>query len=183
MLKFLVLFLAIGTSTSAFAQWVEYGSFYGVPNYSQELLTGVFFGDAPADLPTYYTPPGVWHTVNLLKTTAKPKGIPSWATAVALEGIMIITGGPQNAIYNLTIAFRKTGSAVNAVYTAETICVGPTQGSRAPAFAIVPVSNGCFDWLWQRTPAEGSLPVWPGGPSFGINFAVAGFYGAPGKVP
>ena len=182
-MRILILTLLLFVPHVVFAQWTEYGSFYGNPNYSQELLNGVFFADAPADTPTSYTTPGAWHTVSLLKSTANPKGIPAWSTAVSLGGIMIITGGPQNTIYNLTIAFRKTGCTVNAPYTTQTCCVGVTTGSRAPAFVVVPVSNGCFDYNWQRSPAEGALPVWPGGPAFGANFAVSGFYGPAGQTP
>jgi hypothetical protein len=181
MMRSLLLLLLVSTCSAQ--SWTEYGSFYGVPNYSQELLTGIFTGDSPNNTPIPLSPAGVWITVNLLRSASNPRGIPSWATAVTLEGVMIITGGPQNVIYGLTVALRRTGSAVNAPYTMQTSCVGPNVGVRAPAFGIVPVANGCFDYQWQTQPAEGSLPRWPGGPSYGINFAVAGYYGPPGKSP
>lgn len=132
-------------------------------------------------------PPGQWISVDV-----SALGVPSDAFAVNLGGLLLITVGQEIGTANLTIAFRAPGktNVTCGHYVGQAITVNPpsNNGARSPLSVWVPISNGRFEYCWQRGTVgtsfpTGTLAAWPLTSSYGVNLSVQAFLVPPVSGP
>lgn len=163
-MKNLLLALLLAPSI-ALAGWLSAGQFY-IPDGLQEGQHNlIFINTHSGHMPI---PENQWVSVD---TT--PNLVPQDATAVLVQGTLIITHGTTPASCDLQIYVRKPGTTYSAFgafgQVVETQVGG---GQRSPWSFVVPVKDGKFEFWWQRS-TQGS---WPTHCAYGINLRVAGYW-------
>lgn len=155
--------LALLVSAAAPAGWISAGQFY-VPDglssgHNLVFVNTTLSGNLPANQ---------WVTID-----ATANAVPKDATAILVQGTLIITHGTTPATCDLQIYVRKPGTtyaAFGAFGQAVETQVG--GGQRSPWTFLVPVADGKFDFWWQRSTGG----EWPTHCSYGINLRVAGYW-------
>lgn len=143
--------------------WPEFG-IIGMSSDAPKGPTGIFLNTAAG----IGAPDGAWNTVSLTSV-----GVPVNSGAAFLSGLLIISGGTDNKIYDLTLALRSPGSTMSAAnYAGQTICVGSGSGSRTNFSSWVPLSSGCFEYQWNH---ESNASPYPQGGAYAINLAVQAY--------
>lgn len=147
----------------AVAGWLPAGTFH-VPDGTGDG-TGVVFINPGAG---YHLPSNQWVSVDVTSV-----GIPVEATAVAVQGTLIITHGTASETCDLQIYIRKPGSSyTSAGAFGQVVETQVGGGQRSPWTFIIPVEDGRFDFWWQVS-TGGS---WPANCAYAVNLKAAGYW-------
>lgn len=159
----LLLALAFFPSLSV-AGWLSAGQFY-VPDGLEGGHYNLLFINTTNSVPV---PPGQWVTID-----AKANFVPADATAILVQGTLIITHGTTPASCDLQIYVREPGRTYSAFGAfGQVIETAVGGGQRSPWTFVIPVEDGKFEFWWSRS-TQGD---WPTHCAYGVNLRVAGFW-------
>lgn len=128
-------------------EWVEIQKIFVAkksPSQEQVIFLNTYTGKG--------LEPSVWHVIDISNQ------IPISAKAVNIMGIMLVTRGINEETANMTINFRNLGEEKEYVYQGQVI-ENLHSGQRSPISLWVPLTDGKFEFKWDR-PHDGKYPEW-----------------------
>jgi len=122
------------------------------PSQEQVIFLNTYTGVGVDPEKEDYLDSGVWHVIDISEQ------IPKKAKAINIGGIMIITRGLNEETANMTINFRNFEEEKEYIYQGQVI-ENLHSGQRSPISIWVPVTDGKFEFKWDRR-YDGEYPQW-----------------------
>lgn len=162
MKKLLTVFVLAFICSLGFAQaipWAKSSEFYTNPDNSKGPIAVFINSQTPAGPAA-----GQWVQIDL-----KPYGVAADAKAAFLSGLLIITHGTSQQSCDAYVALRAPGSTLAAGnYIGQVVEAHVGGGQRSGMASWVPLSNGVFEFQWNRN----TFGLWPAECAYGINLSL-----------